>query len=261
MKAEINGINIDYRDQGSGTPVVLIHAFPLNQTMWDDQITAIRSICRTVTLDVRGFGGSDTNPPHTIDQMAADINGLMSLLSIEEAVLVGLSMGGYISFAFYRNYPGSVRALVLADTRASADTHAARTRRHESASLVEKDGVKAIAEDTIKMLLADSTIQNRPDVVTRVRSMIEGNTSEGVAAAQRAMAARQDSTYILPGIVCPTLVIVGSEDKLTPVNEAEAIRNGLRGSKLQVIPGAGHLSNIERPDEFNAHLIEFIKSV
>src|SRR6185503_14258272 len=122
MLIKTNGIGIDARDTGSGLSVIFIHAFPLNQTMWDQQLLALQSECRVITLDLRGFGQSDAPPGLSLmDQMAADVRGVMSGLNIERAVLVGLSMGGYVSLSFYRDYPESVLALVLADTRASAD--------------------------------------------------------------------------------------------------------------------------------------------
>ena len=262
MKATINHLNIDYRDQGSGEPLIFIHAFPLNQTMWDDQLTALSHHCRTITLDLRGFGGSDVpDGPYAMEQMAADVRGLMSVLDIERATLVGLSMGGYVSLAFYREYPDAVRALVLADTRASADAHAARQRRLQSAEKAEREGAAAIADDMIPLLLGKTTQETRPDITARVRRMIEGNSPQGISAAQRGMAARRDSTYILPAIDFPTLILVGAEDQLTPVVEAEGMRDGIHGARLQVIDGAGHLSNLERPHEFNAALIEFIESL
>ena len=262
MKATIHHLNIDYRDQGSGEPVIFIHAFPLNQTMWDEQAAALSHHCRAITLDLRGFGGSEVaDDPAAMEQMAADVRGLMSALDIERATLVGLSMGGYVSLAFYREYPDAVRALVLADTRASGDTHAARERRLQSAEKAERQGAAAIADDMIPLLLGKTTQQTRPDIAARVREMIEGNSPQGIAAAQRGMAARRDSTYILAAIDFPTLIVVGAEDMLTPVAEAEAMRDGIRGARLQVIEGAGHLSNIERPQEFNAALIEFIESL
>ncbi len=262
MKAKINGINIDYRDEGAGLPVILIHAFPLNQTMWDEQVSALRGRLRVVTLDLRGFGRSDVPAgPYLMDQMASDIRALMSALSIERAVIAGLSMGGYISLAFYRNYPDAVHALVLADTRASADTEEGRGRRMKSAEKAEREGAAAIADDMVSLLLARATVENRPDVVRRVREMIEANSPQAIAAAQNGMAARADSIYILAGVSCPTLILVGSEDTLTPPAEAEALRNGIPGSNLQVIEGAGHLSNMERPSEFNNALINFIEEV
>jgi pimeloyl-ACP methyl ester carboxylesterase len=262
MKIEINGIQIDYRDQGEGPPVVFIHAFPLGQTMWDDQLHEFRKVCRTITLDLRGFGDSEVPPgPYQMDRLAADVRGLMSAVDIEEAVLVGLSMGGYVSLAFYRNYPGAVRGLVLADTRASSDTHEARARRLSSAERAEREGASAIADDMVPLLLGRSTIEHKPDVVNRVRKMIEANSPAGIAAAQRGMAERQDSTYILAGIDRPTLIIVGSEDTLTPVSESEALRNGIPHSRLRVIKDAGHLTNLEQPAEFNSALSEFFRAV
>ena len=251
---------MDYRDQGAGVPVIFIHAFPLNQTMWDDQLAVLQSRCRTITLDLRGFGQSDApQGSYLMDQMAADVRGLMSALGIDRAVLVGLSMGGYVSLAFYRNYPESVRALVLADTRASADTHEARKRRLKSAERAEREGARVIAEDMIPLLLGRTTLDSRPSVVERVRTMIEANSARGIAGAQRGMAKRRDSTYILPGLDSPVLVIVGSEDTLTPVAEEESLLNGIRGARLCVIAGAGHLSNMEQPEEFNSALLDFIE--
>jgi pimeloyl-ACP methyl ester carboxylesterase len=236
-----------------------MHAFPLNQTMWDQQVAAVRTHCRAITVDLRGFGQTDAPAGHyAMDQMASDVRGLMTALEIDRAVLVGLSMGGYISLALYRNYPDAVQALVLADTRASADTHHGRERRLESAQRAERDGATAIADDMIKLLLGRTTLDSRPSVVERVRRMIEANSSRGIAAAQRGMAERRDSTYILAGIDFPTLIIVGAEDTLTPVSEAESLRDGIRGARLEVIDGAGHLSNLEQPEKFNSVLIDFI---
>ena len=262
MRMKVNGISIDYRDEGSGLPVVFIHAFPLNQTMWDDQVADLRQFCRTITLDLRGFGNSDVPPgPCSMDQMASDVWGLMTALEIEDAVLVGLSMGGYVSLAFYRNYPGAVLAMMLADTRASADTHTAREKRLSSAKKAESEGASAIADETIPLLLGPSTLQHKPEIAARVRSMVEANSPVGIAAAQRAMAERMDSTYILAGIDRPVLIAVGAEDSVTPVAEAEALRNGIPHSRMQIVPSAGHLSNLEQPAEFNRALGEFIREL
>ncbi|MFY9609092.1 MAG: alpha/beta fold hydrolase [Blastocatellia bacterium] len=262
MKVEVNGINIDCRDEGEGLPVILIHAFPLNQTMWDDQMAALRKVCRAITLDLRGFGRSGfADSPHSIEQMASDVRGLMKALGIDRAVLVGLSMGGYISFAFYRNYPECVRALVLADTRATSDTAEARDRRIKSAEKAEREGSAAIADDVVPMLLGRSTLSTRSDLIERTRELIEANSPVGIAAAQRAMASRRDSTDLLAAMNIPVLVIVGSEDSLTPPAEAEMMNRAIRGSRLRVIEGAGHLSNLEQPRQFDAAVSEFIQSL
>lgn len=262
MKSRINGINIYYRDEGSGLAAVLIHAFPLNQTMWDDQLDKLRNHCRVITLDLRGFGRSDAPPgPYLMNEMAADVRELLSALDVDRAVLVGLSMGGYVSLAFRRNYPDAVAAMVLADTRATSDTDEARERRLKSAERAERDGSHAIADDMIPLLLGRTTLESRPAVIKRVRAMIESNRPHAIAAAQRGMAQRRDSTDILADIDIPVLILAGSEDTLTPVAEAETLCAGTRGAHLRVIEGAGHLSNIERPEDFNAALIEFITSL
>lgn len=262
MKIEVNGIDIDYRDEGEGLPIIFIHAFPLNQTMWDEQVAALRGTCRAITLDMRGFGRSGFgSSSHSIDEMALDIHGLMNRLGIDRAVLVGLSMGGYVSLAFYRHYPGSVQALVLADTRATADTPEARERRIKSAEKAEREGSAAIADDMTPLLLGRSSLATRPDLIARTREMIEANSPAGIAAAQRAMAARRDSTDLLGTINVPVLVIVGSEDSLTPPAEAETMNRAISGSQLQVIDGAGHLSNLELPQLFNAALSAFIQTI
>jgi len=257
-----NGISIDYRDEGTGTPVIFIHAFPLNQTMWDDQLRALQNHCRAITIDLRGFGRSDApQGPYLMDQMSSDVRGLMTALEIDRAVLVGLSMGGYVSLSFFRNYPHCVRAMVLADTRASADTAEGRERRLQSAERAETAGGRAIAQDMIPLLLGHTTRGNRPDVVERVRAMIEANSPVGIAGAQRGMAERRDSTDLLPAINLPTLILVGDEDTITNVGEAQDLSVAIRGARFRVLEGAGHLSNIESPQAFNAALIEFLETL
>lgn len=259
MKLQINGIDIDYRDEGAGLPIVFVHAYPLNKTMWDDQVAALKGHCRIITLDLRGFGQSG-NPagPFSIDDMAADVRALMSALSIDRAALVGLSMGGYVSLAFYRQYPEAVLGMVLADTRASADTTEGRERRMKAAEKAEAEGSAAVAQDMVQALLAPSTVATRPDIVVRVRAMIEGNKPQALAAAQRAMAGRSDSTGLLSKLNFPAMVIVGSDDTLTPPSEAEAMASSIPGARFRLIEGAGHLSNLERPAAFNGALREFI---
>ena len=262
MKIEIDGINIDFSDEGAGLPIIFIHAFPLNRTMWSDQVAALCSRFRVITPDLRGFGNSDAPAgPYTMDQMASDVRAVMQALSIESAVIAGCSMGGYAAFAFYRNYPQAARALVLIDTRAGLDTEEARERREKSAEKAEREGARAIADDMTPLLLGSTTERDRPQIVQRVRAMIEANSPQGIAAAQRGMAARADSIPFLSQIICPALAIAGSEDKLAGRVEAEAISSKIPGATLRVIEAAGHLPNLERPDEFNKALIEFLVSI
>jgi pimeloyl-ACP methyl ester carboxylesterase len=262
MRTEINGIKIDYRDEGSGPAVIFIHAFPLNQSIWDDQVAALKQSYRTITLDLRGFGRSDAPAgPYSMEEMAADVRALMTKIGLDDAVFVGLSMGGYISLAFYRSYPEQVRALVLADTRASADNEEGRERRMRSAERAEREGAQAIAGEMLPMLLAPETIEKNAALVARVRAMIESNSPSAIASAQRAMAGRPDSSRLIERMNIPVLVIVGSEDSLTKVEESKAMSDKIPGSRLRVIEGAGHLSNVERPAEFNRALADFLDAI
>lgn len=262
MKADIKGASIDYRDEGSGMPVIFIHAFPLDQRMWDEQVEALRDRCRVITFDVRGLGRSVSGEAETtISGMAADARGLMNWLSIDGAVIVGLSMGGYIAMAFYRDYPESVRALVLSNTRATADTDEGRERRMKSAERAEREGASAIADDMTPVAFASATLETRPDIVRRMRRMIEENSPRGLAAAQRAMALRRDSTDLVSRIDFPVLIIAGSDDKLTPVAEMESLSRLIPTARLEVIQSAGHLSNLEQPAEFNRLLKDFFESL
>ena len=262
MQATVNDINLSYQDQGEGLPVIFIHAFPLDQRMWDPQVECLKKTCRVITLDLRGFGNSGSPVSrYSLADMAGDVKGLMRTLSIDQAVLVGLSMGGYVSMAFYRDYPDAVRALVLCDTRTSADTEEGRARRFASADKAEREGAAAIAADMVPLLLGRSSLEKRPDVVNRVRLMAEGNPPRGVAAAQRAMADRSDSGLLLASVTFPVLLICGAEDTLSPPSEMEAISRGIPGSSLKVIDEAGHLPNIEQPGRFNDVLLEFISGL
>ena len=262
MLIKIHGIDLDYRDQRTGIPLVFLHAFPLNQHMWTDQLDTLQSHCRTISLDLRGFGLSGgSEDTVSMDRMAADVRELLTAIGVHRIVLVGLSMGGYVSLAFYRMYRETLRAMVLADTRATEDKPEAKERRHKFAEKVERDGVSSITEEMVSALLGHTSIERRPSVVQRVRTLIESNSPAGIAGAQRAMAARRDSTDLLSQMDLPVLVISGAEDKLTPVAEAESMRQSIKGARLKVIDEAGHLSNIECPDEFSGALFEFIESL
>lgn len=259
MKAEINGINLEYTDQGKGLPIILIHAFPLDKGMWEPQVEPLSKVCRVITVDLRGFGQSDVPAgPYWMSLMASDVRGLMYKLGIDRAVLVGLSMGGYVAMSFYRNFPDAVKAMVLADTRASADNEEGRQRRFAAAQKAEAEGSAAVAEDMLKVLLGATTHASRPEVVERVRQIIMKNQPRAIAAAQLGMAARPDSMELLTKVTRPVMVISGSEDTLSPPYLAEAIQWRVPGSSLTIIEGAGHLPNIECPDEFNEAVIRFL---
>jgi pimeloyl-ACP methyl ester carboxylesterase len=262
MQAHINGITLAFNDQGTGLPLVFLHAFPLNRTMWMEQETALSSQFRVITIDLRGHGESDAPLWHySLDQAADDVRGLLDYLSIRQAVFVGLSMGGYILFAFYRKYADDVKGLVLADTKAQADTDEGKQARFDMAQMAYKQGAKAITDIMVPKLLSAATIQGRPELVQRVRTMIESNQVSGIAGDLMAMAQRPDSLPLLRQMTCPVQVIVGELDLPTPPSDARLMTDRIPHAELAIIPRAAHLSNLEEPGLFNETIRSFVANV
>lgn len=256
METTINGIKIRYDDVGSGPALLLIHAFPLAGAMWRPQVEALQAAYRLIVPDLRGFGGSDAPPgPYTVEQQADDLAALLDRLGVQRAVICGLSMGGYIALAFMRRHAARARALVLADTRAGADSAEGKDGREENARLAERDGADAIADKMIPGLVAPAAGQELRDTL---RGLITANRPQGIAGALRGMAQRPDSTAGLRDIAVPTLVIVGEQDGLTPPAEAGQMVSAIAGSTIVVIPGVGHLSSLEAPEVFTNALRSFL---
>ncbi|WP_298816196.1 alpha/beta fold hydrolase [Chloroflexus sp.] len=253
------GAQLRYDDVGSGTPVVLLHAFPLSAALWRAQLTTLSDRFRMIAPDLRGFGGSALTPaPQSLDDYADDVIALLDALGIGQAIFAGLSMGGYIAFALWRKAPERFSGLLLADTRATADSEEARATRAANAELVLQEGSAALAERLLPNLVAP---QVSPALLAELKAIAAANPPAAIAAALHAMAARPDSTPLLNQIRVPVTVVVGDEDRLTPPAEARVLHEGIAGSRLVVIPGAGHLSAIERPAEFNLALTELVMRV
>ena len=262
MKARINDINLAYSDEGQGPPVVFLHAFPLNRTMWASQVTGLSDRYRVITIDLRGHGESEAPMwRYTLDQFAEDVIGLLEHLGIAKATFVGLSMGGYILFALYRRRPELFQALVLADTRATADTPDAKAARFSMAQIAYRRGAPAIAELMLPKLLSPASCEHRADLREHLRTIITGNQVSGIVGDLMAMEERPDSTSLLPTISLPTLVIAGEEDLASPPEEVESMANQIPGSTFVRIPQAGHLSNMENPGAFNAAILTFLTSM
>lgn len=262
VQAKINGISIAYHEQGHGVPLVFLHAFPLNRSMWVEQEQALSSWFRVLTVDLRGHGESDAPRwRYTLDQAADDVIGLLDYLSIRHAAFVGLSMGGYILFALYRKYADRVKGMVLADTRAQADTPEGKEGRFQMAQTAYKNGPSAIADIMIPKLLSPATVQTKPELVRRVRAMIEGNQVSGIAGDLMAMAERPDSIPLLGQITCPTQIIVGELDLPTPPADAKLMADRIPRARLAVLPGAAHLANLEQPDLFNETVRSFVSNL
>ena len=258
--SDVGGARIHYQDVGHGKEVVLLlHAFPLHSGMWSRLVAALSSRYRLVAPDYPGLGKSEPRPePSTMEALAEQVLGLLAAIRVDRAAVVGLSMGGYLSFELYRRQPGLFRALVLCDTKSGADTPEGAAGRETFARNAIEKGLHWVADEMTPRLLRPN-----PDaaVVRDVRALIGQGTPAGVAAAQRGMAKRPDSTPTLAAIACPALVVVGAEDGLTPPAEAEKLAAGVKGSKLARIPQAGHLPNLENPDAYNRAVSEFLAAL
>ncbi len=259
-KASVNGTELSYRDSGTSKDVVLLlHAFPLHSGMWARQIAALEQRHRVLALDYRGLGKSAVPPESfSMAMLAEDVRALLQHLRVERAGVAGLSMGGYLAFELYRQQPGLFRGLALCDTKASADTDEGKAGREKFARTALERGLGWVADEMLPKLLRPNA---DPAVVKEVRALITAGTPAGVAAAQRAMAGRPDSTATLVSVTCPVLIVVGEQDGLTPPAEAEKMLAAARGAKLVRIPGAGHLPCIENPDAFNQVLGAFVEKL
>jgi 3-oxoadipate enol-lactonase len=245
-------------EAGAGWPLVLLHAFPLTAQMWRPQLERVPADWRFIAPEL-----SSAVPPsgeRTIDDYAADVGALLDTLKVDEAVIGGLSMGGYIAFALFRRSPELFTGMILADTRPQADSPQGREGRVKMRELVAREGVGAVADQMLPRLLSKQTMEKQPELVRRVREIIESNTPRAVDAALDAMMTRPDSTPDLPRMSCATLVIVGEEDSVTPPSEADAMHQAIERSVLVSLPGAAHLSSLEQSDAFSRALADFLLS-
>lgn len=261
MIAWIGGREAGFDDEGSGEPVVFVHGFPLRRGIWATQVDALSDRTRCIVPDLRGFGESPAAPPFSMDQYADDVVALLDHLQVERAVICGLSMGGYIAFALWRRHPGRVRGLALLGTRAGADSEAGQRRRRELLEVAATRGSSGIADQMMPGMLGKTTRERNPSLGDAIHAMLESAPIAGSTGALQAMLDRPDSTPTLGTITVPTLIVVGEEDVLTPVAESELMHAGIRGSRMEVIAGAGHLANIERPAAVNHVLGEFLASL
>lgn len=245
--------------RGVGEPVVLVHAFPLSSRMWSPQRPALERMARVILPDLPGLGHSPKQETPSILEMARSIADLLDSLKIREPVFIGgLSMGGYVTFEFLRQFPERVKGLGFFSTRPAADTPEARERRMENILKIKSGGLRAFTEKVIPNLVGKTTLASKPEVVREVKDLILANQAEGVADSLLAMAGRRDSTDLLAGIRCPTLVLAGDEDSFVPLPESESFARMIPAAEFHVIPKAGHLINLENPEAFQGLLEQFL---
>jgi pimeloyl-ACP methyl ester carboxylesterase len=263
MKDEVSATGMSFDDVGDGPAVVLLHAFPLARAMWRPQVTALQGDYRVIAPDLRGFGGSRafTAAP-SVETMADDVAALLEELKVPgPVVLGGLSMGGYVALAFARRHPARLRGLVLADTKADPDDDAGRANRDRLIAFAGNNPARAVIDQMLPKLLGPDTAARRPEVVEEVRAVASHQAPAGIVGALKALRDRPDANPGLGDIAVPTLVIVGRDDTLTPPAKSEEMAARIRDARLVVLDGAGHLANLEQPDNFNAALRSFLQSV
>ncbi|UCF18329.1 MAG: alpha/beta fold hydrolase [Gemmatimonadota bacterium] len=256
-------ITLSYIDQGEGDIcLVFLHGFPFTAELWRPQVDALAHRYRIIAPNLRGFGNSLLPAePYTLANLADDVAELIAALGLKKVVIVGLSMGGYVAFELFRRHQRLVRALVLADTKPDPDTETAREARARLAQLAESDGSAAVTRELLPKLLAERTRTTHPQIEQQLIQMMDAARPEAIAAASRAMAERVDSRPLLPRITLPVLVIGGSEDSLAPPEPTRAWARALPNAIVHFIKGAGHVSNLERPEEFNHLLSDFLGQV
>jgi pimeloyl-ACP methyl ester carboxylesterase len=260
MRYTRQGVSIEYDDIGNGVPLLLIHGFPLDRTLWRTQIAGLSQIYRVIAPDLRGFGQSSETDGEAVsmDHYAADLKSLLDSVNVKQAVVGGISLGGYIALAFYAQYAERVKGLILANTRATPDSEAGWQARLTSAQRVAESGTGFLVESMAPKMLGPAA---KPEIEIAVRSMMLRQRPTGVMSALRGMAARPDRTALLRFATVPVLIVSGTQDVLIPPADSEAMHTLIPNSRLVIIPDAGHLSNLDKADAFNHVVREYYKQV
>ncbi len=260
---KLPGVDLSLADHGAGRPVVLIHGFPMDHSIWAQQVQSLAPHGRVITPDLRGFGRSSVTPGKvTVQQWADDLAAMLDALKITEPIVLGgLSMGGYVAFRFFEAHRARLAGLILCDTKAAADAPQAAAGRLETAQRLEREGTQFLADTMLSRLLAPATLESKAEVVDHLRQIILAGDPLGYAAASRGLAERPDFTPLLPRIDCPTLLVVGRQDAISTVAEMKAMDRAIPTSRIVEIDGAGHVSPLEAPEEVTAAMQEFLAAI
>jgi 3-oxoadipate enol-lactonase len=253
--------NLHYTEKGSGLPLVLLHGFPVDSRMWNNQIDALSDRYRVIAIDLPGFGQSPPISDFTVDTAAAAVHDLLKKIHALPCALAGLSMGGYIAMAFYQHCPSEVAALLLIDTRATGDTAEGKKKRTELINKVDQCGPCAVVDFMMPKVLSDQTVAAQPKVVDAVRKMMENCPPQTMKQALAALRDRPDRTELLASIAEPVLIVVGACDAITPPDDARQMQRSIPHAHLAIIPDAGHFSPLENPAAVNTAIAEFLAAL
>lgn len=256
----VNDFNLSYDDLGeAGIPVIFLHGYPFSKEMWKQQLEFLQSTHRVIACDIRGFGKSTYEEGTlSIDLFADDLLTFMYKLHIEKAIICGLSMGGYIALNAVQRFPTHFEALILCDTQCIADAPAVKEKRYKVIDDITANGVKDFNEGFIKSVFQKDTLSNKKELVEALRTVVFANSQHIITAGLIALAERSETCSTLGAINIPTLIICGREDEVTPLAQSDFMHQMIEGSIMHVIDNAGHVSNLEHPDEFNQQLQDFL---
>lgn len=260
LTIEVNNFNLSYDDVGEGhIPIIFLHGFPFDKTMWSAQLEYLKSSYRLIACDIRGFGKStDEETPLNISLFADDLIEFMNKLEIDKAVICGLSMGGFITLNVAKRFPDRFEALILCDTQCMADTPEIKAKRIENISEIESKGAADFNEGFIKNVFHKDSLINKKELVDDLRNVVFANSDRIIMQGLLALAVRTETCSTLNKITIPTLIICGREDTVTPLEKSEYLKQHIQGATLEIIDDAGHVSNLEQPNKFNECLSEFL---
>ncbi len=256
----LNNFELSYDDIGEGAvPIVFLHGYPFDKTMWHLQLDFLKSSHRVIACDIRGFGKStDEESPLSMDLFSDDLIQFMDKLNIDQAILCGLSMGGYIALNAMKKFPTRFEALILCDTQCIADTPEGKEKRYKTIEKIEIDGAEKFNEDFIKKIFHKDSLTNKKEILAQLKTVVFANSKQIIVHGLVALAERSETCSTLKEITIPTLIICGREDEVTPLAQSEFMNATIKGSILKVIDNAGHVSNLEQPNVFNQHLLDFL---
>lgn len=263
LSITVNNLRLSYRDVGVGSvPIIFLHGFPFDKTMWQPQLDFFKASHRLISFDLRGFGKStDEQSSLSINGFVDDLIQFMDVLNIDTAILCGLSMGGYIALQAMKRFPKRFKALILCDTQCIADTQEGREKRYKAMAAFEVDGVKNFNEGFVKNIFHKDSLVHKKELVKQVRKVVFSNSKQILTQGMLALAERSETCATLKEISVPTLIICGREDIVTPLAQSESMQTSIKGSILRVIDDAGHVSNLEQPEVFNKHLQDFLTTL